>query len=202
MKYILMVTSSNFGNMFSMAGASLFLPFLPMTPSQILLNNILYDVSELAIPLDSVDNDDVRSPRALDLGFIRNFMMVIGGVSSLFDFLTFYILVAVLDAGERLFQSGWFVESLCTQVLVIFVIRTRGNPFASAVHPALAGIAVLVVAVAIILPWTPVGAYFSLVPLPPVFYVIVAALTLFYLLSVEFVKRRFYRQWPPGNLKP
>ena len=131
MKYIMMGTSSNFGNMFSMAGASLFLPFLPMLPTQILLNNILYDVSEVAIPLDEVDAEEVRRPRVLDMKFIRNFMLVVGPISSIFDFLTFYVLLSILKADEALFQTGWFVESLTTQVLVIFIIRTRGNPLAS-----------------------------------------------------------------------
>ncbi|HEY4565062.1 MAG TPA: magnesium-translocating P-type ATPase, partial [Thermoanaerobaculia bacterium] len=123
MKYIMMGTSSNFGNMFSMAGAALFLPFLPMRPVQILLNNFLYDVSEVPIPLDSVDADFIRRPRRWDMRLIRDFMLVVGPVSSLFDFLTFWVLLRVLHAGEALFQTGWFVESLATQVLVIFVIR-------------------------------------------------------------------------------
>ena len=131
MKYIMMGTSSNFGNMFSMAGASLFLPFLPMLPTQILLNNILYDISEVPIPLDEVDAEEILLPRVLNMNFIRNFMLVIGPISSLFDFLTFYIMLVVLKANEKLFQTGWFVESLCTQVLVIFIIRTRGSPLKS-----------------------------------------------------------------------
>ena len=136
-KYIMMGTSSNFGNMFSMAAASVFLPFLPMLPTQILLNNVLYDLSEVAIPLDHVDADEIRGPQAWDMTFIRNFMWIIGPVSSLFDFLTFYVLLAVLNANEALFQTGWFVESLATQVLVIFVIRTRHNPLSSRPHAAL-----------------------------------------------------------------
>jgi len=135
MKYIMMGTSSNFGNMFSMAGASLLLPFLPMLPTQILLNNILYDISEVPIPLDEVDVEDVRRPQILDMTFIRNFMLVIGPISSAFDFLTFYILLLVLNADESLFRTGWFVESLSTQVLVIFIIRTRANPFKSRANP-------------------------------------------------------------------
>ena len=128
MKYIMMGTSSNFGNMFSMACAVLFLPFLPMLPSQILLNNVLYDISEIPIPLDEVDAEEMLVPRTLDLNFIQKFMLAIGPISSAFDFLTFYIMLVVLQADEKLFHTGWFVESLCTQVLVIFIIRTRGNP--------------------------------------------------------------------------
>jgi Mg2+-importing ATPase len=162
----MMGTSSNFGNMFSMAGAALFLPFLPMLPTQILLNNILYDVSEVPIPLDEVDAADMLSPRVLDLRFIRNFMLVIGPVSSLFDFLTFYVLLAVLQADEKLFQTGWFVESLCTQVLVIFIIRTRGNPLKSHAHPVLTVTSLAVVAIALALPFTPIGTYFGFVRRP------------------------------------
>ncbi|MEO8443261.1 MAG: HAD-IC family P-type ATPase, partial [Betaproteobacteria bacterium] len=195
MKYIMMGTSSNFGNMFSMAGASLFLPFLPMLPTQILLNNILYDISEIPIPLDEVDAEDVRSPRALDMNFIRNFMLVIGPISSLFDFLTFYVLLAVLKADEMLFQTGWFVESLTTQVLVIFVIRTRGNPFKSRAHPALVAASLAVLALAGILPYTPLGAYFGFVPPPAKFYLILGLMVVAYLVIVEMAKRYFYRRF-------
>ena len=193
LKYIMMGTSSNFGNMFSMAGASLFLPFLPMLPTQILLNNILYDISEVPIPLDEVDAEQVRSPRVLDMNFIRNFMLAIGPISSLFDFLTFYVMLAVLKADEMLFQTGWFVESLTTQVLVIFVIRTRGNPFRSRAHPVLIATSIAVVALAALIPFTPVGNYFGFVPPPAKFYFILAAMVLAYLVIVEMAKRYFYR---------
>ncbi len=193
MKYIMMGTSSNFGNMFSMAGAALFLPFLPMLPTQILLNNILYDISEVPIPLDKVDSDEVRSPRVLDLNFIRNFMLVIGPVSSLFDFLTFYVMLVLLQADEKLFQTGWFVESLCTQVLVIFIIRTRGNPLQSRAHPALTASSLAVVAIAVLLPFTPLGAHFGFVPPPARFYFILGAMVLGYLFVVELSKQAFYR---------
>jgi Mg2+-importing ATPase len=194
MKYIMMGTSSNFGNMFSMAGAALFLPFLPMLPTQILLNNLLYDLSEVPIPLDQVDPDQLRRPRSLDMRFIRNFMIVVGPVSSLFDFLTFYVMLAVFEAGERLFQTGWFVESLCTQVLVIFVIRTRGNPLKSRPHRLLSATSLAVVAVAVLLPLTPAAPYFGLVALPWRFYAMLGGLVLAYLLIVERVKQWFYRR--------
>jgi len=193
MKYIMMGTSSNFGNMFSMAGAALFLPFLPMLPTQILLNNILYDLSEVPIPLDEVDAEELRRPRVLDMNFIRNFMLVIGPVSSAFDFLTFYILLTVLKADAALFQTGWFVESLSTQVLVIFIIRTRGNPFKSRAHPVLVATSLAVVAVAAVLPFTPLGTYFGFVPPPARFYFILAAMVAVYLAMVEAAKRGFYR---------
>ncbi len=198
MKYIMMGTSSNFGNMFSMAGASLFLPFLPMLPTQILLNNILYDVSEVPIPLDEVDAAEIARPRVLDLGFIRNFMLVIGPISSVFDFLTFYVLLAVLHADEKLFQTGWFVESLCTQVLVIFIIRTRGNPLKSRANPVLTVTSLAVVAVAMLLPFTPVGVHFGFVPPPARFYFILGGMVVVYLLAVELAKRVFYR-WSAGR---
>ena len=201
MKYIMMGTSSNFGNMFSMAGASLFLPFLPMLPTQILLNNILYDVSEMPIPLDHVDAAEISEPRTLDMNFVRNFMLIVGPVSSLFDFLTFYVMLVVLKADERLFQTGWFVESLCTQVLVIFIIRTRGNPLKSRVHPLLAMASLAVVAIAALLPFTPVGSYFGLVPPPARFYFILAGMVLVYLFIVELAKQAFYR-WSVPRKKP
>jgi len=192
LKYIMMGTSSNFGNMFSMAGAALFLPFLPMLPTQILLNNILYDVSEVPIPLDQVDPEELRKPRVLDMDFIRNFMLVIGPISSAFDFLTFYILLTVLKADEALFQTGWFVESLCTQVLVIFIIRTRGNPFKSRAHPVLVATSLSIALIGAILPFTPLGHYFGFVPPPAQFYFILAAMAVSYLFVVELAKKGFY----------
>ena len=128
LKYIMMGTSSNFGNMFSMAAATLFLPFLPMLPAQILLNNLLYDLSEVPIPMDAVDEEEMARPKKWDMSFIRKFMLMVGPVSSIFDFMTFYVLPTVFHANETLFRTGWFVESLATQVLVIFVIRARRSP--------------------------------------------------------------------------
>jgi len=191
-KYIMMGTSSNFGNMFSMAGASLFLPFLPMLPTQILLNNVLYDLSEVAIPFDHVDPEEIHGPQKWDMQFIRNFMWIVGPVSSLFDFLTFYVLLAFLHADEVLFQTGWFIESLATQVLVIFIIRTRRNPLASRPHPALAATSLLVVLVALALPFTGLGSHFGFRAPPREFFVILAALTVVYLIIVEVTKRAFY----------
>ncbi|MDD1643510.1 MAG: magnesium-translocating P-type ATPase [Methylococcaceae bacterium] len=193
MKYIMMGTSSNFGNMFSMAGAALFLPFLPMLPTQILLNNILYDLSEVPIPLDEVDAEELRKPRVLDMKFIRNFMLVIGPISSAFDFLTFYVMLSVLKANESLFQTGWFVESLSTQVLVIFIIRTRGNPFKSRAHPILVATSLAVVTIGATLPFTPWGTYFGFIAPPVQFYAILAAMVVTYLAIVEVAKRGFYK---------
>jgi Mg2+-importing ATPase len=162
----MMGTSSNFGNMFGMAGGSVFLPFLPMLPTQILLNNVLYDLSEIAIPLDHVDGEEIHGPQGWDMRFIRNFMWTIGPISSLFDFLTFYALLAVLKADEVLFQTGWFVESLATQ-LVSFVIRTRRNALSSRPHATLAATSLAVVLVALLLPFTVPERYFGFEPPPP-----------------------------------
>jgi Mg2+-importing ATPase len=192
MKYVMMGTSSNFGNMFSMAGAVLFLPFLPMLPVQILLNNLLYDISEIAIPLDRVDEEMVERPRRWDIRFVRDFMIVLGSVSSLFDFLTFGLLLRAFGADEAMFHTGWFVESLMTQILVIFVIRTHGNPLASRPHRLLAATSLAAVAAAIVLPYSPLAGWLGFVPLPPALIAALAAMTGAYLLAVQGVKRWFY----------
>ena len=194
LKYIMMGTSSNFGNMFSMAGAAVFLPFLPMLPTQILLNNMLYDLSEIPIPLDKVDEDAIRTPRILDMKFIRDFMFMLGPISSIFDFITFYLLLSVLKADEHLFQTGWFVESLCTQVLVIFIIRTRGNPLASRPHPALLITSLVIVLLAALLPLSPIAGWFGFEAPPPLFYGMLALMTATYLCIAEAGKRIFYRR--------
>jgi Mg2+-importing ATPase len=197
MKYIMMGTSSNFGNMFSMAGASLILPFLPMLPIQVLLNNFLYDLSEVPIPMDEVDDELLAQPRHWDIKFIRNFMLVLGSVSSIFDFLTFGLLLWVFNATETLFQTGWFMESLATQVLVIFVIRTRGSPLRSRPNPVLAGTSIAVAAVGILLPYTALGRWFGFVPLPLTFLAALGAMVVCYLVLAEAMKRWFYRRFPP-----
>jgi Mg2+-importing ATPase len=178
--------------MFSMAGGALLLPFLPMRPVQILLNNLLYDVSEIAIPLDTVDEEYVRKPRQWDMKAIRNFMFVMGPISSVFDFLTFFVLLKVFHAGEAMFQTGWFIESMATQVLVIFIIRTTKNPFRSRPNGWLTMTSLGVVIIAAILPLTAVGSYFGFVAPPPAFYGAVAVMAATYLVVVEFVKRWFY----------
>jgi P-type Mg2+ transporter len=197
MKFIMMAMSSNFGNMFSMAGATLILPFLPMLPVQILLNNLLYAVSEMPIPMDEVDSEITERPEHWDMRFIRNFMLVLGPVSSIFDFLTFGLLLLVFHANEALFQTGWFIESLATQVLVIFVLRTRRNPLRSRPHPLLAATSIAVVVLAILLPFTPLGAWFGFVPPTAAFLIAIAGLTLSYLLLAQGAKWAFYRLWPP-----
>jgi len=194
LKYLMMGTSSNFGNMLSMALGTLILPFLPMLPIQILLNNFLYDVSEIPIPLDRVDPEFLRRPRRWGVTEIRNFMLVIGPVSSVFDFLTFFLLLRVFHAGEALFHTGWFVESLASQVLVIFVIRTRGNPLRSKPAAVLTATSLAVVVVASLLPYTPFGTRLGFVPVPGVFFLILAGMVLIYLALVQVAKMRFYRR--------
>jgi Mg2+-importing ATPase len=196
MKYIIMGTSSNFGNMFSMAAASLFLPFLPMLPTQILLNNFLYDISQISIPGDSVDSSLLQRPKRWQIGFIRQFMMIIGPISSIYDFLTFGILLWVFHASTNapLFHSGWFVESLATQTLVVFVIRTAGNPFKSRPSRWLLISVITVVAIAVVLPYTPVGSLLGFTPLPVLLLGTFALLTVTYLLLVQAVKSWFYRR--------
>ena len=193
-KYVLMGTSSNFGNMFSAAGASLVLSFLPMTPTQILLNNFLYDVSEMTIPTDRVDEELLARPAHWDLGMIQRFMIVFGPISSLFDFLTFGTMLWFFHAGERLFQTGWFVESLATQTLIVFVIRTRRTPFPrSRPSRALAGTSLACVVVGAAIPFTPFGGLLGFTPLPPLFFLFLCGMVAAYLVLVECVKTLFYR---------
>ena len=194
MKYLLMGTSSNFGNMFSMAGAFLFLPFLPMLPTQILLNNFLYDLAQITIPTDHVDDAFIQTPQRWNIGIIQRFMMVIGPLSSIYDFLTFGVLLWVFRASEALFQTGWFVESLATQTLVLFVIRTVGTPWRSRPSLPLAVTTVLVVLIGVVLPFTPVAATLGFVPLPGAYFVFLGGATVTYLALVEVVKRRLMRQ--------
>ena len=193
LKYVLMATSSNFGNMFSAAGASLFLTFLPMLPSQILLNNLLYDVGQLAIPGDRVDDEVLARPAAWDIAFVRRFMSVFGPISSIFDFMTFFVMLVILKASHTEFRSGWFVESLATQTLVVFVIRTRRVPFFHS-RPSRTMI-ITPVACALIgaaLPFTPLADTLGFTTLPISFFLILVGMILTYLALVETAKRRFY----------
>jgi Mg2+-importing ATPase len=199
MKFIMMAMSSNFGNMFSMAGAALILPFLPMLPVQILLNNLLYAVSEMPIPLDEVDREATERPEHWDMRFIRDFMLVMGPISSIFDYLTFGLLLLVFNADAASFQTGWFIESLATQVLVIFVLRTRRNPLRSHPHPLLAATSLAIVASAIVLPFTSLGAWFGFVPPRPALLLAIAALTAAYLFLAEAVKHVFFRLRPAAG---
>ncbi len=196
MKYIIMGTSSNFGNMFSMAAASLFLPFLPMLPAQILLNNFLYDVSQISIPADHVDPALLRRPKRWRISFIRQFMTIIGPISSIYDFLTFAVLFFGFQAqtNPALFHTGWFVESLATQTLVVFVIRTAGNPLESRPARPLLLAVLSVVIFSVCLPYTPLGTLLRFTPLPVSLLAAIAVLTLTYLWLVQAVKSWFYRR--------
>jgi Mg2+-importing ATPase len=193
-KYLLMGTSSNFGNMFSMAGASIFLPFLPMLPTQVLLNNLLYDLAQVTIPTDNVDPEVTRRPQRWNIRTIRNFMLVIGPISSLYDFLTFFVLLRVFHAGVSSFHTGWFVESLATQTLVLFVIRTPKNPLTSRPSVPLAITTVAIVLVGVILPYSPLASVLGFVPLPASYFLFLSAATLTYLALVEFAKRLLLRR--------
>ena len=204
MKYVLMGTSSNFGNMFSAAAASSLLPFLPMLPSQILLNNLLYDTGQLAIPTDCVDDEQRRAPAHWDIAGIRRFMLVFGPVSSLFDFLTFAIMFGLFGAGPELFRTGWFVESLATQALVIFVIRTRRVPFLRSRPSAPMLVSTLaVVAAGVLLPYSPLGPLLGLTRPPALFLLVLAGLIVVYLALIELTKKAFYaasvRRGRPGG---
>jgi Mg2+-importing ATPase len=192
-KYVLMGASSNFGNMFSMAGATLILPFLPMLPIQILLNNLIYNVSEIAIPFDSVDAEVVVEPVKWDIKLIERFMLVFGPVSSIFDFITFYAMLVFFGAGEALFQTGWFIESMTTQTLVVFCIRTRRRFYRSNPCRFLLAMNLGAVALAIVLPLVPWGHWFGFVAPPPLFFVFLVGATTAYLGLVEVTKVVFYR---------
>jgi Mg2+-importing ATPase len=195
LKYILMGTSSNFGNMFSMAAATLFLPFLPMLPTQILLNNFLYDLAQVTIPTDNVDPVYVQAPQKWNVRIIRNFMIAIGPISSIFDFLTFYILLSVFRSSEALFHTGWFVESLATQTLVLFVIRTAGRPWSNRPSLPLASTTILIVIVGLLLPFSPLARRLGFVSLPVGFFVFLAVAVITYLSLVEIAKARLMRSF-------
>jgi len=197
-KYVLMGTSSNFGNMFSAAGASIFLTFLPMLPSQILLNNLLYDTSQLAIPTDNVDPDQLLRPSHWDIAMIRRFMFFFGPISSVFDFATFGIMLWVFDASPPEFRAGWFVESLATQTLVIFAIRTKRVPFfRSRPSRALLLAALAVVAIGAIIPASPLSATLGFAPLPMPFFATLVVMVVVYLVLIDLAKRWFFAHLPP-----
>jgi Mg2+-importing ATPase len=194
MKYLLMGTSSNFGNMFSMAGASLLLPFLPLLPTQVLLNNLLYDLAQVTIPTDAVDQEFIRTPHRWDIGLVQTFMLLIGPISSMYDYLTFYAMLHLFHASETLFHTGWFVESLVTQTLVLFVIRTAGNPLRSRPSIPLTLSVVAVISVALALPFSPLASLLGFVPLPPAYFAFLAVVVCTYLLVVEVAKRPLFRR--------
>jgi len=199
-KYVMMGTSSNFGNMFSAGGASLFLSFLPMLPTQILLNNLLYDISEMTIPTDNVDEEQLEKPAHWDIRMIRRFMIFFGPISSIFDFATFGIMIWVFNAHAPLFRSGWFVESLATQSLVIFAIRTRRVPFfRSHASKPLTITTLTVVGLGALIPFSPVAHVLGFRALPAAFFGFLVGMVILYLVLVEVGKVIFYRRLPSGR---
>lgn len=196
LKYIKMGASSNFGNMFSMTGASIFLPFLPMLPIQILLNNLLYDISQIAIPSDEVDKEYLMKSRPWNVSYIKRFMLCIGTISSLFDFVTFGVLWFIFHAQQPLFNTGWFLESLCTQTLVIHIIRTGKVPFVeSKPSQFLIFTSIYIVTIGLFLPFIPIGKYFGFVPPPPMYFLVLVIIVTVYLFMVQFVKSWFIRKY-------
>jgi Mg2+-importing ATPase len=194
LKYVFMATSANFGNMFSMAGASLFLPFLPMLPSQILLTNLLTDFPEMTIATDSVDRELVERPRRWDIKFIRNFMITFGPVSSVFDFLTFGVLLFILHAQLDSFRTGWFLESVISASVIVLVIRTRRPFFQSRPGKYLLSATLLIVAVTLAFPFSPLGLLFEFRPLPILFFIVLGAIVIFYIVAAEMAKKIFYKK--------
>jgi len=194
LKYVFMATSANFGNMFSMAGASLFLPFLPLLPKQILLTNLMTDFPEMAIATDSVDKEMVSQPRRWNITFIRNFMLTFGGLSSVFDYLTFGALLILLHATIDQFRTGWFVESVISASVIVLVIRSRRPFFRSRPGRYLFAATMVIVVVTLILPFSPLASLFGFTMLNPVFLLVLGAIMLLYIVSAELAKRIFYRK--------
>jgi Mg2+-importing ATPase len=188
MKYISLTTSANFGNMISMAAASLYLPFLPLLAKQILLNNFLSDIPSLAIAGDNVDADQLRRPRHWDIHFIRRFMVSFGLVSSVFDFATFAFLLFVAHAAAATFQTAWFVESVLTQLAILFIVRTHMRPWNSRPSRLLAGLAFGVGSIAVAIPFAPFAKWFGFVPLPAPVLAGLLAITVLYVVVSEVTK--------------
>jgi Mg2+-importing ATPase len=199
-KYVLMGTSSNFGNMFSAAAASVFLPFLPMLPIQILFMNLLYDMANMMLPTDNVDEEYIKMPRKWDISFVRKYTLFFGPFSSLYDFLTYGIMLFIFgcSAGTpeaaSLFQSGWFVESFWTEVLIMFVIRTRRIPFFTS-RPGkwVTLFLIFFVGFGTIFPFTPLGGFIGMVPLPANYWILLVLMVATYLLLVDEAKVFFYK---------
>jgi len=193
LKYVFMATSANFGNMFSMAGASLLLPFLPLLPTQILLTNLMTDFPEMTIATDSVDSEMVEKPRRWDIAFIRRFMLVFGLISSVCDYLTFGVLMLVLHATPKQFRTGWFIESVVSASLIVLVIRTRKPFYRSRPGTHLLIATLATVAATLILPYTPLAHVLGFTPISPLFLVALALIMVFYIVVAEVAKVFFYR---------
>ncbi|MGD0217946.1 MAG: cation transporting ATPase C-terminal domain-containing protein, partial [Desulfobaccales bacterium] len=194
-KYVFMATSANFGNMFSMAGASLFLAFLPLLPKQILLTNLMTDFPEMTIATDSVDSELVDQPQRWDIRFIRRFMIAFGITSSVFDYLTFGVLLWILHATTEQFRTGWFQESVISAALIVLVIRTRRPFFKSMPGKYLFWTTILIVGATLALPYTPLAPLFEFKPLSGEFLLMMGGIVILYVLAAELMKRIFYRWW-------
>ena len=194
LKYVFMATSANFGNMFSMAGASLFLSFLPLLPKQILLTNLLTDFPEMTIATDSVDQEMLSQPRRWNIKFIRNFMLTFGLLSSVFDYLTFGVLLLILHASVPEFRTGWFMESVISASMIVLVVRTRGPFLKSKPSWALLTATLLVALVTILFPYTPMGTLFGFAPIPLPYLLTLLLIVVFYIISAEMAKKIFYRR--------
>jgi Mg2+-importing ATPase len=195
LKYVFMATSANFGNMFSMAGASLFLPFLPLLPKQILLTNLMTDFPEMTIATDNVDQEMIEKPRRWDLKFIRNFMLTFGIISSVFDYLTFGALQFILHATTEQFRTGWFLESVVSATLIVLVIRTRKPFFKSMPGKALLIATIMVIGLTLIAPLTPFGRIFEFIPMPASFLLVLIIILVLYILVAEQAKKLFYKRF-------
>jgi len=194
LKYVFMATSANFGNMFSMAGASLFLPFLPLLPKQILLTNLMTDFPEMTIATDNVDQEMIEKPRRWDLKFIRNFMLTFGIISSVFDYLTFGALLFILHATTEQFRTGWFLESVVSATLIVLVIRTRKPFFKSMPGKALLIATVMVIGLTLIAPLTPFGKVFEFIAMPAYFVCVLIIIIMLYVIAAEQAKKLFYKR--------
>jgi Mg2+-importing ATPase len=194
LKYVFITTSANFGNMFSMAGASLFLPFLPMLPLQILLTNFLTDFPAMTIATDSVDREMVEKPRRWNIRFIRSFMVTFGIISSVFDYLTFGMLLLVVHAPQDQFRTGWFLESVLTELLILLVIRTQRPFFKSAPGKYLTMSALAIAGITLILPYSPLNTILGFTPLPASLLFALVGITVLYISASEIAKRFFYRR--------
>jgi P-type Mg2+ transporter len=198
-KYIKMAASSNFGNMFSVVGASAFLPFLPMLPIQVLTNNLLYDFSQTTIPTDNVDADWLIKPRQWTIGKILRFILFLGPISSIFDYLTFFMMLYIFHCWNNgpLFRTGWFVESLFTQTLIIHVIRTNKVPFTeSRASWPLILTSLVIVTVGAGLTVSPLAGTLGFVPLPPLYWALLAIMLFSYVILTQVIKTWFYRRYP------
>jgi Mg2+-importing ATPase len=195
LKYVFMATSANFGNMFSVAGASLFLSYLPMLPKQILLINFLTDLPEMTIASDNVDDVFVERPHRWNIAFIRRFMLIFGPLSSLFDFATFAVLLWLLKANEATFHTGWFIESVLSAGVVVFALRTRLPFVRSKPSKAMLGMTLLVMVITLALPYTPLAVLLGFIPLPMTYLLLIFGIVALYFTSAEFAKRWFYKHY-------